>query len=315
MTDTAGTVLSAGPGAIDQLLDSAVAGVPRWRRADMRRELASYVEDAVADLAADGVPPDKALSELRERFGDPDLIAEGFRTLPPSRWARGARSASGPLGMVILGLVLGLALVQARTPGRAGVTLMAEAANKAAPAQLPDRPDMALLHVREVESARPADVATGAGDLRVASRLGLPANDQRVLEPSVPAMVPAWLPDGYDPATGAPFLTASATVQFFPHNAPDRPGIVIETLRPDRSTVFQVKERHVSPVRVGSFPGFYIDGEWQVRGPADEQSAPPAWRTDRSHSLLFARDGLLVLVAGPAELDMDSLLRIARSLK
>ncbi len=87
-------------------------------------------------------------------------------------------------------------------------------------------------------------------------------------------------------------------------------------LRPDRSTVFQVKERHVYPVQVGTLPGFYIDGEWEVRGPDGEQSAPATWRTDRGRTLIFARDDLLVLVTGAADtLDVEGLLRIARSVR
>ena len=124
------------------------------------------------------------------------------------------------------------------------------------------------------------------------------------------------MPEGFDPDRGALFLTSSATVQFFGDSRGDRPGIVVEVLRPDRSTVFQVKERHVFPLWVGMQPGFYIDGEWEVRGPQDEQSAPATWRTDRSRSLLFTHDGLLVLVAGPADVvGVEDLIRIALSLR
>jgi hypothetical protein len=303
------------PADIDQVLDRAVVGVPPWRRRRVRRELAGYVEDAVADLLDEGMPPQQALATVRRRFGQPEMIAAGFKTVPPPQWARGVRRTAAPMGTIILGLVLGMALVQARTPGRTASERSALAA--AVLAATPDQERLTLLHVREVDQARVQAPPPGSeAGYQVASRLGVTRNEPRVLEPSVPAASPAWLPDGFDPAGGAVFLTASATVQFFARRETDLAGIVVETLRPDRSTVFQVKERHVFPVQVGTYQGFYIDGEWEVRGPVDEQPAPAAWRTDRSHSLLFARDGLLVLVAGPADvLDLEGLLRIARSLR
>jgi hypothetical protein len=293
---------------IDAVLDRAVAGLPRWRRARTRRELAAYVEDALADLERDGLDAPAARQALRQRFGDPDMVAAGFRALPPPRWARQMRRSAGPIGAAVLGLVIGLTLVQVRgvnsgmTPGQPALAIQAQ---------------LDMLHVREVDGLQGAaatDAAAAPAGYGVASRLGVAVPTAGVLEPSLPALTPTWLPDGFDPARSALFLTGSATVQFFSNVQPDRPGIVVEVLRPDRSTVFQVKERHVFPVQVGALPGFYIDGEWEVRGPADEQPAPATWRTDLSHSLLFARDGLLVLIAGPADtLDVDSLLRIARS--
>lgn len=297
--------LTAGrePVDLESLLDRAVAGVPRWRRDRTRRELAGYVEDAYTDLLTDGLAPAEARRVLRARFGSPDLIAAGFRSLPPPRWARPVRSSAGPLGAAVLGLVLGLALLQVRTMQ---------------PRQLTLEDHMAQLHLREVAALQaPVTVPdTPAAGVQVAARLGVSRSGPRPLEPSVPALTPAWLPDGFDPDNGAPYLTGSATVQYFAAVRDGRPGIVVEVLRPDRSTVFQVKERHVFPVQSGPLFGLYIDGEWEVRGPRDEQPAPSTWRTDRSHSLLFSREGYLVLVAGPADvLDVDDLLRIARSLR
>jgi hypothetical protein len=222
------------------------------------------------------------------------------------------------MGVAVLGLVIGLTLVQLQSPpGPRYAGLGPDSAVLASVRAAQD--PSALLQVRQVPRLlEPSAVAVAreSNDHQVASRLGVARSSLRVLEPSVPALLPSWLPDGYHPARGALFLTSSATVQFFADERRDRAGIVIEALRPDRSSVFQVKERHVFPVQVGVLPGVYIDGEWEVRGPADEQPAPATWRTDRSHSVLFARDGLLVLVAGPADaVDVDDLLRIARSLR
>jgi hypothetical protein len=316
-----GVALLARPGRpadVDALLDRAVAGLPRWRRARTRRELAGYVEDAVADLVGQGLDAGQAFELVCLRFGSPETVAAGFRSLPPPRWVRTVRGPAAPLSAAVLGLVLGLVLVSVArehlpatdAPGTARVGV-APAVDEAAPAQIVAR------HVREVQRLEVAatDAAGTPGDHRVAARLGLPPSLSHVLEPSVPALTPAWLPPGYDESRGVLFLTTSATVQYFEHGTGERAGIVVEVLRPDLSTVFQVKERHVFPVQVGAQAGFYIDGEWEVRGPRDEQSAPAAWRTDRSHSLLFARDGLLVLVAGPADLHLEDLLRIARSLR
>lgn len=326
MTNVRTTTRNPGPNAapgssrereaaeLDRLLDRAVAGAPRWRRTSTRRELAAYIEDAFAEMRADGVPADQALRTLRVRFGSPDLVAAGFRALPPPRWARSVRVSAGPLGAAVLGLVLGLALLQLRTPTSNG---RSELVAVDAGGLFPTQGNLARRHVREVASLRvpAADTAAGAVGYQVASRLGVVSLGPRVLEPSVPALTPTWLPSGYA-LDGALFLTGSATVQYFADERTGGAGIVVEVLRPDRSTVFQIKERHVFPVQVGTLPGFYIDGEWEVRGPRDEQPAPATWRTDRSHSLLFARDGLLVLVAGPADvLDADGLMRIARSLR
>lgn len=299
---------------VERLLDDAVAGAPWWRRANARRELRTYLEDALTDVLAEGVSPRTALERVRGTFGTPELVAEEFRGIPASLLERGVRRGVAPLGVGVLGVVLGLALVQMQTP-RGGVP--ATAAIAVLPEGAGDSAALARRYVREVDRPPTTAVAlTGASDYQVAARLGLTRSDTRTLDANVPALLPDWLPEGYNPEGGELFLTGSATVQYFPSATPDRPGIVIETLRPDRSTVFQVMERHVFPVGVGPFPGFYIDGEWEVRGPLDEQPAPGAWRTDRSHSLLFARDGLLVLVAGPADLlDIEGLLRIARSLR
>jgi hypothetical protein len=68
---------------VDVLLDSAVAGVPRWRRGRTRRELAGYVDDAYAELVEEGVEPSEAVHLIHRRFGNPELIASGFRSLPP----------------------------------------------------------------------------------------------------------------------------------------------------------------------------------------------------------------------------------------
>lgn len=303
---------------LDHLLDRAVAGVPPWRRPHTRRELAGYLEDAFVDLLGDGVSPDGAIAMLREQFGDPETVAAGFRALPAPRWARGARRAGSPLGAVMLGLVIGLALVHARTPAGGG-----SAADDAALGQvdgLQSSSRLAALHVREVSTLQLPNNETGGRaplSYGVAARFGANSGSQElVLEPSVPALTPAWLPPGYDPEQAALFLTASGTTQFFADERGARAGIIVEVLRADRSTVFQIKERHVFPMQVGDAPGFYIDGEWEVRGPTDEQPAPASWRTDRSRTLLFARDDLLVLVAGPADVaEPESLLRIARSLR
>jgi len=306
-----GPAISHWP-ALAVLVERVVAGVPRWRRARIRRELIGYLEDALTDLLAEGYSPERALAVVRARFGDPDLIAAGFRNLPPPRLAREVRRTAPPLGVAILGLVLGLALVQARMPTPVTV---AEPPARLLAAATPDAAELSLLHVRQVDRLHALGVPTT--QYQVTARLG-PVREGAApgAEPALPVLTPAWLPDGYHPARGQVFRTASTTVQYFPDERAGRPGIVVEVLRPDRSTVFQVKERHVFPVRVDGQPGFYIDGEWEVRGPQDEQPAPAAWRTDRSHSLLFSRDGLLVLVAGPADvLDVEGLLRIARSLR
>lgn len=312
MTDRPTGVTLPDPAVLDGLLDSAVAGLSPWRKPRVRRELAGYVEDAVADLLAEGAAPDEAVESVRARFGRPELVAAGFRSLPPPPWARGLRRSAAPLGTVVLGLVLGLALVQARRPARTALPTSASAQ----PVATPDTGQLVLAHMREVDGPPAGVPPSDDGSFQVTSRLGVARTEPRVLEPSVPALAPAWLPDGFDPGDGRLLLTASASVQFFPRADASRAGIVIEVLRPDRSTVFQVKERHVFPIQVGTAQGFYIDGEWEVRGPRDEQPAPAAWRTDRSRSLLFARDGLLVLVAGPADvLDLEGLMRIARSLR
>jgi hypothetical protein len=293
------------------LLDSAVAGVPRWRRARTRKELAGYVDDAYAELIADGVEPSEALRLIRRRFGDPAVIASGFRALPPPYWARPARRSAGPLGAAVLGLVIGLALIQLRAPlhGNAPPTRVGETAD---PARLEQ------LRVRQVSTlqAPVTGVLTSVIELiPVSRRLGLTRSEPLVLEPSVQALTPTWLPDGYDPGRFGLLLTPSTTTQYFSEAGGVLPGIVVEVLRPDLATVFQVKERHVRPVWVNGRPGFYIDGEWEVRGPLDEQPAPATWRTDRSRSVLFAWNDLLVLVAGPADLSEADLLRIARSLQ
>ncbi len=310
----------ARPGAsseqvIDSLLSRAVAGVPVWRRSRTRRELRGYAEDALTELLDEGAEPEQALVELTTRFGDPESVSAGFRALPPPRLARNMQRSAAPLGVAVLGLVVGLALVQlqhpatrfdAAIPAGSLVTLSAT----------PDSQQLAMLPVREVD--RPAvapAVNVAAREYQVASRLGVNRFSPQVLEPSVPALSPSWLPSGYDTAQGALFLTTSATVLYFAPERGDDAGIVIEVLRPDLTTVLQVKERHVFPVQRGALAGFYIDGEWEVRGPQDEQPAPPAWRTDRSHTFLFARDGLLVLVAGPASIDAEELIRIGRSLR
>ena len=305
---------AGGPATdLDVLLDRAVAGLPRGRRRKTRRELAGYVEDAFTDLLAQGMDAVEAVESLQDQFGDPEAVAAGFRSLPPPRWARGMRTSAGPMSAVVLGLVLGLALVQMRGP--ANSSQLVDAALEAEPVVQAQKH---RLHVREVDALQaPAAVMSGAADAYpVATRLGVPRPTERVLEPSVKAPEPAWLPDGYDPGRWELFLTPSLTTKYFPDQRGNRSGIVVEVLHPDRSTVFQVKERHVFPIQVGTAPGFYIDGEWEVRGPQDEQSAPGTWRTDRSHTLLFARDDLLVLVAGPADLlDLEGLLRIARSVR
>lgn len=301
--------------AINHLLSRAVTGVPLWRRSRTRRELRGYAEDALTDLLHDGATPEAAVAALEAQFGDPDTVAAGFRALPPPRLARGMQRSMAPLGVAVVGLVLGLALVQvqtpatrfqASTPSDALVTLSAT----------PDSQQLALLPVREVDhlAAAPA-INTAAREYQVASRLGVSRFSPQVLQPNVPALSPAWLPAGYSTDQGALFLTTSATVLYFAHASGDQPGMVIEVLRPDLSTVFQVKERHVFPVQRGALAGFYIDGEWEVRGPQGEQPAPPAWRTDRSHTFLFARDGLLVLVAGPATIGAEELIRVGRSLR
>lgn len=309
--DPAAAATTAGPATLASLVERVVAGVPRWRRARIRRELIGYLEDALADLLAEGYSPDQAVAIVRARFGDPDLIATSFRNLPPPRLAREVRRTVPPLGVAVLGLVLGLALVQARMPAST------EPAGRPAhllAAATPDEADLSLLHVRQVDRLHAPGVPIT--QYQVTARLGLVrTGSPPATEPTPPVLTPGWLPDGYHPGRGQVLRTASTTVQYFPDER-GRPGIVVEVLQPDRSTVFQVKERHVFPVRVDGQPGFYIDGEWEVRGPQDEQPAPAAWRTDRSHSLLFSRDGLLVLVAGPADvLDVEGLLRIARSLR
>jgi hypothetical protein len=296
---------------VDRLLDRAVAGVPRWRRARTRRELACYVDDACADLVSEGLDPGEAMRQIRARFGDPEPVASGFRSLPPPYWARPARRSAGPVGIAVLGLVIGLALVQVRTADRYGGSpaLVAETAE---PARLQ------RLHVREV-AALQAPVermpATNVAVYPISRRLGAVPAQPDVLEPSVQALTPAWLPEGYNADRGQLFLSPSATLQYFDDTRGEQPGIMVEVLRPDRTTVFQVKERHIRPITMGDRPGFFIDGEWEVRGPLDEQPAPATWRTDRSRSLLFAWDDLIVLVAGPAELQEADLLRIARSLQ
>lgn len=306
------------PVDVDVILDRAVAGVPCWRRRRTRRELAAYVEDAFADLLTEGMDAAEALDLLREQFGNPETVAAGFRALPPPRWARGARASAGPLSAAVLGLVLGLALLQTNAPAGRD-PLVRSPTDGASTGEASLQTQMALLRVQEVSELREPAAAAPAGEVgdhRVAARLGVTAFAPRVLEPSVPALTPDWLPDGYNAARGELFLTSSATVQFFADERGERPGIVVEVLRPDRSTVFQVKEQHVFPLWVGELPALYIDGEWEVRGPLDEQPAPAAWRTDRSHSLLLARDDLLVLVAGPADiLGVEDLAHIARSLR
>ncbi len=307
---------------IEAMMQRALAGVPRWRRARTRRELTGYVEDALTDLLADGVTPREAVAILGRRFGDPDLVAAGFRAVPPPRIARGMQRSAAPLGVAVLGLVVGLALVQVRTSPSTGLLATGDSRGTETmamhPAPTPDEAQLSLLHVRQVDNLVQGGTASAPGvDYQVATRLGVSRSGTLVLEPSVPAMTPQWLPDGYDPNHGALFLTSSATIQYFADESRgQRSGIVVEVLRPDRSTIFQVKERHVFPVQMGWLTGFYIDGEWEVRGPTDEQPAPAAWRTDRSHSLLFSRDGYLVLVAGPADvIDADGLIRIARSVR
>jgi hypothetical protein len=310
MTGADSTPVHDPPADVDTLLDRAVAGVPRWRRSRTRRELAGYVDDAYTELVEDGVEPREAARLLRARFGDPEMVAAGFRSLPPPYWTRGARRSAGPLSAAVLGLVLGLALVQLRTTDRTTQPLFAAAT--AEPAQLE------RLHVREVNHLQAPALSGPPGTVDfypVSRRLGVERSSPTVLEPSVQALTPRWLPEGYDPGRAELFLTASATVQFFDDAHGDRPGIVVEVLRPERSTVFQVKERYVRPARIGDLPGFYIDGEWEIRGPQDEQPAPATWRTDRSRTLLFAWDDLLVLVAGPADLLEAELVRIARSLQ
>jgi hypothetical protein len=296
---------------VDVLLDSAVAGVPRWRRGRTRRELAGYVDDVYAELVEEGVEPSEAVHLIRGRFGDPELVASSFRSLPPPYWARPARRSAGPLSAAVLGLVIALALIQVRGPA-AGNTSPLLVAETAEPARLE------RLRVREVSTLQApvnGSLTSAVEAIPVSRRLGLTRTEPLVLEPSVQALTPAWLPDGFEPARYALLLTASTTTQYFPELRGDQPGIVVEVLRPDLATVFQVKERHIRPVSVGSSPGFYIDGEWEVRGPLNEQPAPATWRTDRSRSLLFAWNDLLVLVAGPADLSEADLLRIARSLQ
>ncbi len=309
--DPSASAPAPSPTMLAPLVERVVAGVPRWRRARIRRELLGYLEDALADLLAEGYSPEQAMALVRARFGDPDLIAASFRNLPPPRLAREVRRTAPPLGVAILGLVLGLALVQARLPDPA---TPADQPTRLLAAATPDEAELSLLHVRQVDRLHAPRVP--ATQYQVTARLGLVrAGPPPGTESVLPVLTPTWLPDGYQPARGQVFRTASTTVQYFPDER-GRPGIVVEVLQPDRSTVFQVKERHVFPVRVDGQAGFYIDGEWEVRGPQDEQPAPAAWRTDRSHSLLFSRDGLLVLVAGPADvLDVEGLLRIARSLR
>jgi hypothetical protein len=305
MTDrpTGAPALDAG---LEDLVNGAMAGVPPWRRSRTRRELLGYIEDALTDELSEGLSPAQAVAAVRARFGHADVVAEGFRSLPPPVWARGVRRSAAPMGVLVVGLILGLVLVQLRTPAQPGMQV----------ALTPDPRQLELLHVQQVEDWHANLAAVGAANAHeVSSRLGVSPFGQRVLEPSVRAYQPEWLPDGFDPAHPSVFLSSSATILFFARDDADRAGVVIESLRPDRSTVFQIKERHVFPVQVGAAPGFYIDGEWEVRGPADEQPAPASWRTDRSHSILFTRDGLLVLVAGPADLDTDALLRIARSVR
>lgn len=310
--DPAAAATIVSPATLAPLVERAVAGVPWWRRARTRRELIGYLEDALADLLADGHSPEQAVAIIRARFGDPDLIAASFRNLPPPRLAREVRRTAPPLGVAILGLVLGLALVQARMPAS---TDPVDQPTQLLAAATPDEAELSLLHVRQVDRLHAPGVPVT--QFQVAARLGLVrVGSPPASEPAPPVLTPGWLPEGYHPGRGQVFRTASTTVQYFPDERAGRPGIVVEVLQPDRSTVFQVKERHVFPVRVDGQPGFYIDGEWEVRGPQDEQPAPAAWRTDRSHSLLFSRDGLLVLVAGPADvLDVEGLLRIARSLR
>jgi putative ABC transport system permease protein len=68
---------------------------PRWRRylrfwgsdhvADVDEELRFHLESRVADLIADGMSPDAARREARERFGDVDRIAGTLRTLSEER--------------------------------------------------------------------------------------------------------------------------------------------------------------------------------------------------------------------------------------
>lgn len=298
-------------GDVEWLLDRAVAGVPRWRRARTRRELAAYVDDAYADLLREGVEPAEAVCLVRARFGDPDAIAADFRALPPPRWARPAQRGVAPAGVLVLGLVLGLALVQLHAPAQ-------PSAGPAPLAETVERERLERLHVREVRvlQAPTESLPPGAAELYpISRRLGATPAAWRALEPSVQALTPAWLPEGYDPGGAQLLITPSTTLQYFADTRGERPGIMVEVLRPDRSTVFQVKERHIRPVWVGDRPGFYIDGEWEVRGPRDEQPAPATWRTDRSRSVLFAWDDLIVLVTGPADLLETDLLRIARSLQ
>lgn len=307
--DAAVAAVELPPEDVELLLDRAVAGVPRRRRAGVRRELAGYVEDAFEEMLSQGLDVMQARRQLGARFGSPDAISAAFHALPPPRWVRQLRGAAGPLGVGVLGLVLGLALLQVTSPREAANDLHLEAV-------VSSDAQTARRYVREVNTLVAPLGSIAPGAVQVTSRLGVPRAAAPVLEPSVPALTPTWLPDGYIPERGALFLTASATVQYFSDTRSGRAGIVVEALRPDRSMVFQVKERHVFQVALDGMPGFYIDGEWEVRGPEDEAPAPATWRTDRSHSLLFARDGLLVLVAGPADvLDMDGLVRVARSLR
>lgn len=305
------------PVDIDSLLDHAVAGVPRARRGRTRRELAGYMEDAFADLLAEGRNAAEAADLLRRQFGDPATVATGLRRLPPPFWARGVQRSAAPLSVVMLGLVLGLALVQMQTARLTGARSAIEQGVLLDATPAPTL--LAQMNVRQVDGLQVSDVSStmvAAEPIRVSSRLGAPRPGPVVLEPSVPAMSPGWLPDGYDPGRGALQLHSSSTIQYFDHSGTDQAGIVVEVLRPDRATVFQVKERHIFPVRVGDQPGFYIDGEWEIRGPIGEQPSPATWRTDRSHSLLFQNGGYLILVAGPADvLDEKTLLRIARSVR
>ena len=301
------------------LLNSAVVGLPSRQRDQARRELSGYLVDLCEELAAEGLSPEEIKIEVCRRFGAPERVAVGFQRLPPPRWQRSLQRGVAPMTVSVLGLVLGLGLVQVRMPhpeseaARAPAPVSGRYAN-AKP--LPSSKVYAGQFVREVPGWSGAGAARTT-DYLVAARLGVPAlATETVLEPSVPAFQPRWLPQGFDPERGQLFLTASATVQYFPRADGFGAGIIVEALRPERSTVFQVKERHVFPLNVGGAPGFYIDGEWEVRGPVNEQPAPATWRTDLSHSLLFVRGDYLVLVAGPADvLNELDLLKVAESLR
>jgi putative ABC transport system permease protein len=68
---------------------------PRWRRylrfwgpdhaADVDEELSFHIESRVADLIAEGMSPEEARREARERFGDVDRISKTLHTLSEER--------------------------------------------------------------------------------------------------------------------------------------------------------------------------------------------------------------------------------------